>query len=68
MNMNADIVAMMLDATYSQKAVWRMTLGGLETSVVGMIIAATPDSFRVQAEQGDTYTLAMTDVLTLVFV
>ena len=33
-----------------------------------MILAATSDSFRVQTEQGDTYTLAMSDVLALVFV
>lgn len=61
-------MAKLLDATYPRKAVWRMVVGGLETNVVGTILAATSDSFRVQAEQGDTYTLATSDVLTLVFV
>jgi len=68
LNMNADTVTKMLDATYPRKAVWTVVLGSLETSVSGMILAATSDSFRVQTEQGDTYTLAMSDVLALVFV
>jgi hypothetical protein len=55
----------LLNAIYPRKAVWRMAAGNLETDGRGMILAATPDSFEVRTEQGDTYTQATADVLTL---
>ncbi len=63
--MNAGTKAKLLNAIYPRKAVWSMTAGNLEGGASGMIFAATPDSFEVRTQQGDTYTQATADVLTL---